>query len=302
MHVEGLQLQNSARTARCMDYASRQVSKMCNTAHCIASSTGATARDLRCSHPRPPRSLEGVRMPTGVHPVPIPPHKNLRRPPRTHRSFTIFFRLHHIGSPDNGHVAEALYLRAREFQPQQFSAACLKLRRRPQHIRLVLPLCLIRADHNRVGRHQPLQRLRVVRKPRSPHALPHFENLPALILAERRSLPQQQSQHKNSDCHPHNPPHIFLLSNLPACPTTPPHKTKFRKRTVHRATKDARPCAHPALQRAAFADPVWYSPGTVREEITSRFQALIVAAAKVRSHSSFSLNCARASSYTASGA
>src|ERR1700683_620737 len=230
-------------------------------------------------------------MPARIHPLAIAPHKNLRGPPRTHRSLTIFFRLHHVRGPNNRHIAEALYLRPRKFQPRQFSSTCLKLRRRPQHIRLVLPLRLIRADHDRLRWHQPFQPLGMVRKPRSPHAFPHFQNLPALILAERRSRPEQQSQYKNRDYQADNPPHVFLLLNLSAHPNTPAHNTKFRDSIVHRA-----------FQCAAFADPAWYPPGTVREEIPSRFQALIAATAKVRSQSSFSLNGARASSYTASGA
>src|SRR5580658_5886480 len=203
-----------------LHYASRRFPLMCNTAHCSASHT-------------------------------IAPHKDLRGSPRTHRSLAIFFRHHHIRTPDNSHAAESLYLRPRKLQPHQFSTACLKLRRRPQHIRLVLPLRLIRTDHNRVRRHQSLQRVRIICKPRPPHTLPHFQNLPALVLAVSHPRPQQQSQHKNPNCHPHDRSHVFLLLILNTPPATPVHQANFQNVNVHRATNAARTAANPAVSQRA---------------------------------------------------
>ena len=45
----------------------------------------------------------------------------------------------------------------------------------------------------------------------------------------------------------------------------------------------------------------WYAPGVNRPAMDSRFHALIAATASVKSASSFSLKCRRASWYTASG-
>src|SRR5271154_699030 len=47
MHVEGLQLRNSARTTRYPEYDSRPFLKVCDTAHCSAYSTNAAARRAR---------------------------------------------------------------------------------------------------------------------------------------------------------------------------------------------------------------------------------------------------------------
>src|SRR5258706_6994367 len=74
----------------------------------------------------------------------------------------------------------------------------------------------------------------------------------------------------------------------------------LRLRLHHLAALRVEPVSY-AIVAASRLRCGWYDPGTTRLAMLSRFQALIVAMAKVRSASSFSLKCGRTSSYTESG-
>lgn len=91
-------------------------------------------------------------MPSRIDPPAVFPDEDLGCAAGAGRSFAVGFGFEGEVAPDDGDVAEVLNLGAREFESKELAATGAKFDRALQHVRLVLPIFLAAAHHNRSGR------------------------------------------------------------------------------------------------------------------------------------------------------
>jgi len=170
-------------------------------------------RGSRLSHPAASHSLHLIRMPSRIHPSPIPPHKDLRRSPLRHSPLAALLNLKGIRAIQNRNLPKVLHLSMRKFQLQQLPPMRMKLRRSAKNIRLFPPLLRTRTDLDRVCRNKFMQRLHIVPKPRPPNRLTRMQQRPIIRLLRQQIAPTRNSQHQHSSQNPTlpNPHHSNLL-------------------------------------------------------------------------------------------